>query len=119
VESAVLAAEVGDVEAFDSRRGALMDALDRTDPALSALADLGLGRGSLLLDRVDDAREHLRAAIAVARDNDTTDVVARAEALLDSLERRVAVEIERQDTPSDGTRRIAERVASLELAPAI
>lgn len=119
VESAVLAAEAGDTDAFVSRRNALTSTLDRSDGALSALVDLGLGRGSLLLDRVEDAREHLRAAIATARDIDATDVLTRAEALLDTLERRAAIEIESQAVPSDGTRQIAERVASLELAPAI
>ena len=118
VESAVVAAEAGDAETFTARRDELMATLDRADRPLRALAELGLGRGSLLVDRVEDAREHLRSAIAAARDSDSADVLARAEELLTALEARAAVELDTAGSPTEASRRIAERVTGLELTPA-
>ncbi len=116
VESAVVAAESAEAPTFDTRRGELLETVDRSDRSLTGLVDLGLGRGSLLLDRVDDAREHLRAAIAAARDTGSEDLLGRAEELLRALEDRAEPEMEAA-TPSDASRRIAEQVASLGLAP--
>lgn len=117
VENALVAAETGDVETFAARREELLGPLESVDRSLRALAELGLGRGSLVVDRVEDARTHLRTAIAAARDTDSGEVLARAEDLLTALEERAAVEMEVASPPSERSRRIAERVAGLDLAP--
>lgn len=118
-EQAVVAAEAGDEERFRSLRSSLMDSLDRTDPHLTALVELALGRAAMRIGDVDDSREHLRRAIATARDADLDGMLKRAEELLSALES--------QGTPADTpairvtpvARTIAEQLLELgrELVP--
>ncbi len=122
VESAAVAAEMGDTEAFRRNEAAVVASLDRADPGTAGLAALGLGRAAMVMGETGPARDHLRHAIAVARDADDASVLTRAEELLSALERDVEAEtMVAPATPSDGSRNIARRVEELsrELVPTI
>ncbi|MFP4624337.1 MAG: hypothetical protein ACLFRX_09195 [Gemmatimonadota bacterium] len=113
LEYAVVAAEAGDPGTFVTRRAALLDSLAPADRPLRALVDLGLGRGALLVDDTETAREHLRGAIATARDLDDARILERAEELLASLENESRPTLEHDGDASSDARRIAESVESI------
>lgn len=112
VERAVVAAEAGDADAVATIRSSLLESLDRADPRLTAMVELGLGRASMLIGDVDEARTRLRSAIATARDADLSDMLQRAEELLEELEspRPLKVTVH---PPSDAVRSVATRVVEL------
>jgi len=114
VEHAVAAAEVGDVDAFEARRTAWLDGSHRGEAHLEASAHLGLGRGAMMVDQIDDARDHVRQAMSIARAAGLPAVITRAEELLSSLEQRVDLEMRSAPpTPTDTIRTIAGRIESL------
>lgn len=118
VEHALVAAEAGDARTFESRRTTLLARVHGTEAHLEAMAHLALGRGALMVDQIDDARDHVRQAVATARGAGLPDVMTRAEELLSGLERRVDSEIRStRSTPTAGIRTIAERIESLGRAP--
>jgi tetratricopeptide (TPR) repeat protein len=113
MERAVVAAEAGDADEYTARRRALLDTLERSDRYFSALLDLGLGRGALLVGRHDLARDHLRDAIRAARDMDASEVLERSESLLGALESNGARPERAREAPSGSTLEIADRVGRL------
>jgi hypothetical protein len=114
VEHAIVAAESGDAAGFRERRAALLESLDRSDPRVVALVELGLGRGSFQVRDVDLARDHLRTAISSARDADLEGILVRAEELLSVLEGDRRLDTRGAVTPpTEDGRRIAEQIRSL------
>lgn len=110
-ERAVLAAERGDPAEFRRLRDRILATIDSGDLRLGALLHLGLGRGCLIARDVDDAREHLRQAIASARDADLDALLNRADELLDVLEREQHLpEARPPRTPSPASRTIARGI---------
>jgi tetratricopeptide (TPR) repeat protein len=119
IERALVAAEADRPEEFRERRAAVVQSVSGADPYLRVMADLALGRGAMLIGDTDDAREHLRAAIASARDNAFEDTLPRAEELLQALEEESGVADRGIGTsPSSQSRTIAQRVQALERARA-
>lgn len=114
VQHALAAAEAGDTGAFRKRRDSLLSALDVNDHRIAATIHLGLGRGAMMIDNVEDARTHLRQAMGIARAGGLGDAAVVAEDLLSGLEHRADTEM-RQDSsaPSAGVRTIADRIESL------
>jgi hypothetical protein len=81
---------------------------------VAAFVHLELGRGSLLVGGVDDAREHLREAIEAARKNSLPDIIASAEQVLGALEQNAVHVIKGGSMPAAAdARRIAEQVVAL------
>lgn len=121
-ERAVVAAERGDADGFRRRRRRILEKLDEADLQLRALLHLGLGRGCLVTGDTDDARDHLRQAIAAARDADLDALLHRADELLSGLEAGIRVgKPPRTRLASQAVRRDAERLARLvvtEVVPA-
>lgn len=114
IEHALTAAEAGDLAAFESRRTTLLAAVHEHGPEAGAMTHLGLGRGAMTVEQIDDARHHLRDAMSIARSAGLVAVMAEAEDLLSGLERRVDHEIRSTPpTPTANIRSIAERIESL------
>lgn len=118
LEHALVAAEAGDRERFAARRAAVIEGLRHVDRPLQAMVKLGLGRGELLIGEVDDAREHIREAIATARDVGAAGVLTRSEELLTILEERGRWTPSLSGAPSEDARRIAHRMQELDSEPA-
>ena len=119
---ALSAALTGGVQAFHDRRAALLN--DSTewsaDPRVVSLVHLELGRGCMLVRDVDDAREHLRAALATARKHQLPDILAQTEGVLVALEKNATEQLIGVIPPlADTTRRIAEQFESLPDLPVI
>jgi tetratricopeptide (TPR) repeat protein len=114
IEYAVVAAEAGDPAAFRERRKTLLEAAASEDGHGAATIQIGLGRGAMLIDDLDDARSHLRLALAAARGAGLGDAVPVIEELLSDLERRADRALRVVVTPAtDGARSIAARFASV------
>lgn len=109
-ERAVLAAERGDSDGFRRLRERILETIDAGDLRLCALLHLGLGRGCLVVDDDDDARAHLRQAIACARDADLDSILGRADELLGLLERGDRLVLPRPRLASPESRAVAEAV---------
>ncbi|HUG40397.1 MAG TPA: hypothetical protein VMM12_07925 [Longimicrobiales bacterium] len=109
-ERAVLAAELGDTAAFTRRRARILRTLESGDLRLRALLHLGLGRGCLVAGHVDHAREHLRQAIASARDGDMDTLLDPADALLHALEAGKPLPRVRPGPASAASRALAEEI---------
>lgn len=111
-EGAIVAAESGDVDRFRQRRAVVLETLGRGDLRLQSLLHLGLGRGCLVAADVDDAREHLRHAIAAAREADLPLLLQRAGELLEVLEGgRRPPDIRPPRPPAPASRAIATTLA--------
>ena len=113
LEQALVAADTGDDERFETFRSAVLDGLGRVDRPLQAMLQLGLGRGALLLGRTEQAREHLREAISTARDIGGDLILRQADALLEALEADIELDSPAMRTPTEGASRIAVRVTEL------
>ncbi len=118
LEQALVAADTGEENSFVRYRSAVLDGLVGVDRPLQAMLHLGLGRGALLLHQADQAREHLREAISMARDLGADPILRQAEALLDALEADIALEVPAARTPTNDASRIAVRVVELVAEPA-
>ena len=88
----LVAAQAGNVEEFRARRQALLNeaAEWRDEPWSSTYIHLHVGRACILVGDIDDAREHLRTAIALATRHRYNEQLIRAEEALDLLEATVA-----------------------------
>lgn len=118
LEHALVAAESGDGQAFGARRAAALQRLRQVDRPLQAMVQLGLGRGGLLIGDLELARDHLREAIATARDVGAAEVLSRSEEMLAVLEERGRWSHSAVGLPTTGARRIAARVEALVPQPA-
>lgn len=118
LERALVAAEAGERDTFATRRAAVLEELSRVDRPLQAMIHLGLGRGGLLVNDVDDAREHIREAIATARDVGEDEVLTRSEELLTVLERSGRWAPAPPESPSPDARRLADKIEELAGEPA-
>jgi tetratricopeptide (TPR) repeat protein len=89
---ALIAAEAGNVKEFRARRERLLnDAAEwREEPWVGTWVHLHVGRACVLVGDVDDAREHLRTAIALATKHRYNEQLIRAEETLELLEAAVA-----------------------------
>lgn len=114
-ERAIMAAERGDPAGFRQRRGKILDLLSDPDPQLTALLHLGLGRGCVLAGDMDDAREHLRQAISIARGAALDTVLSRADELLEALEQGTMSPARPREASAatEAGRRIADRTRAL------
>jgi hypothetical protein len=115
VQHALAAAEAGDSTTFRERRQALLAPGEADgDHRLAAITHLGLGRGAMLINDVDDARAHLHTAIDVARAGGLGEAVVLAEDLLSGLEGWDDSELRPHPiAPSAGARTIAARIESM------
>lgn len=113
LEHAAVAAESDDPVAFAERREALLERLSLADRPLQALVDLGLGRGALLVGDDNLARDHLRSAIATARDIGDPEILDRSDELLSALESRSRPAGGEMADPSPDAHRIARAMESL------
>ncbi len=114
IEFALAAAEVGDVDAFEARRSTLLGGVNAEDAQGLARVHLGLGRGAIMIDQIDDARDHVRQAMTLSRSAGLTEPLSQSEEILSGLERRVEREFRSPPaTPTDGIRTVAERIESL------
>lgn len=109
-ERAVIAAERGDGDAFAVHRERILALVEKGDLRLRALLHLGLGRGCLVAGHVDHAREHLRQAIASARDGDVDALLGPADGLLHALEAGERLSPARTRPASARSRALAEQI---------
>lgn len=118
VEQAVVAAEGGDEDTVRALRSELLETVERLDPHMTSLVELGLARATLLIGDTDDSRDHLRTAIGIARDHDLTEMLRHAEEMLTALESPQHKAPRHQ--ASQQARAVAERVVELsrDLVPA-
>jgi hypothetical protein len=121
---AVEAAANGSSQAFRERRLALLnDAAEwATDVRTAAFVQVELGRGCLVAQDIDGAREHLRAGIMLARRHSVTDMLARAGDVLAALEQNTVRDLvgARGNGPgADAARRIADQLEALPDLPVI
>lgn len=109
--AALVTAERGDLDLFRARRAVILEQVDSGDLRLETLLHLGLGAGSIVAGDVDDAREHLRQAIAAAREADLPLLLGRAGELLEVLEAGRRPEESRPPRPpSPASRAVAEEL---------
>lgn len=113
---ALLAALAGDGNVFRERRDALLrDDVEWTaDPRVAALVQIDLGHGCVVAGDLDDAREHVRTAITIARRQGYAEPLQRAETILTALEKNTEVLLHPQQT-SEAAQRIAAQIESLQL----
>lgn len=121
---AVEAAAVANAQLFRERRTALLnDAAEwSADPRLFSFTHLEIGRGALMSGDVDDAREHLHAAIGAARRHNLKDLVAGVEEILTALEHDAIQELitsTGSGPAADAARRIAEQLDAIPDLPVI
>lgn len=117
-----LAAATGNAAAFRERRAGLLndDAEWAPDPRVAASVHIDLAQGSVAARDTDYAREHLRAAITIARQQNYGAMLKRAEGILTALEQNSEVLLHFGQQSTEVAQRIAAQVESLELpAPAM
>lgn len=114
---ALNAAAAGDEATFRARRAALLndDAEWSPDPRVAASVHIDLAHGCLALGDVDFAREHVRAAITIARRHSYEGMLTRAESILTALEQNTEVLLPPRQASSEAAQRIAEQIELLEL----
>ena len=113
---ALTAALAGDAAAFrDGRAALLADAIEwAPDPRVAASVHIDLAHGCVAVGDVDFAREHIRAAITIARRQNYGGMLKRAESILTALEQKTEVLLQpRQSTTT--AQRIAAQVELLDL----
>lgn len=115
---ALTAVAGGSLNVFRERRSALLKDVAEwfADPRVAAYVHTELGRACVVAGDVDDAREHLRAAIALARQHSIADVLPRAEDVLTALEQnsiRELVSVPGTGPTAEAARRVAEQVEAL------
>jgi ribosomal protein L12E/L44/L45/RPP1/RPP2 len=119
---ALIAGLAGDVANFRARRTALLndDAEWAPDPRVAAGVHMDLAQGCLAVGDPDFAREHLRAAITIARRHNYAELLARAEGILTALEQNTEVLLQPLHASSEAAQRIAAQIELLELpAPVV
>ncbi|HEY0304297.1 MAG TPA: hypothetical protein VGC44_04950 [Longimicrobiales bacterium] len=117
---AVTAALAGDATAFRDRRSSLVaDTIEwAPDPRVAASVHIDLAHGCVVVGDVDFAREHVRAAITIARRQNYGGMLKRAESILTALEQNTEVLLQPRQS-STTSQRIAAQVELLDLpAPA-
>jgi hypothetical protein len=114
---ALVAALAGDDAGFRTRRVALLndDSEWAPDPRVAAHVHVDLAHGCLALGDMDFAREHLRAAITIARRHDYLAMLTRAEGILTALEQNTEVLLQPLQSSSEAAQRIAAQIELLEL----
>jgi hypothetical protein len=113
---ALCAALAGDADAVRGRRTALIndDAEWAPDPRVAASVHTDLAQSCVLIGDLDDAREHLRNAIGLARRHNYAELLDRAEGILTALERNTEVLLQPRAS-SEAAKRIAAQIELLEL----
>jgi hypothetical protein len=114
---ALNAALARDASSFRARRTALLndDTEWSPDPRVAASVHIDLAHGCLALGDVDFAREHVRAAITIARRHNYEGMLTRAESILTALEQNTEVLLPPRHASSEAAQRIAEQIELLEL----
>jgi hypothetical protein len=113
----VLCAALGnDAEVARSRRNTLMndDAEWAPDPRVAASVHTDLAQSCVLIGDLDDAREHLRIAISLARRHNYAGLLDSAEGILTALEKNTEVLMQPRAS-SEAAKRIAAQIELLEL----
>ena len=115
---AVEAAAAGSAQMFRDRKTALLnDAAEwSADPRVYAFVHLEIGRGGVIVGDVEDAREHLRAAITTASRHGFKDILNNAEDVLGAFEKnatRHLITASGNGPAADAARRIAEQLEAL------
>jgi hypothetical protein len=110
------AALASDAEVARSRRNALMndDAEWAPDPRVAASVHTDLAQSCVLIGDLDDAREHLRIAISLARRHNYAGLLDSAEGILTALEQNTEVLMQPRAS-SEAAKRIAAQIELLEL----
>lgn len=113
---ALTAALAGDVAAFRERRASLLaDTFEwAPDPRVAASVHIDLAHGCVLAGDMDFAREHVRAAITIARRQNYGGMLNRAESILTALEQNTEVLLQPRQSSST-SQRIAAQVELLDL----
>lgn len=108
---------LGSPQVFRERRSMLLNDASEwsADPRLNTFVHIELGRGCVIAEDVDDAREHLREAINTARRFNFNDLLASAEEVLSALEQNSKQQLLKIAGPAgiDAARRIAEQLETL------
>jgi hypothetical protein len=114
---ALNAALAGDAASFRSRRTSLLneDGEWAPDPRVAASVHMDLAHGCLAVGDLDFAREHLRAAITIARRHNYAGMLTRAEGILTALEQNTEVLLQPRQSSSEAAQRIAAQIELLEL----
>ena len=113
---ALTAALARDAAAFRDRRASLLaDSIEwAPDPRVAASVHIDLAHGCMAVGDVDFAREHVRAAISIARRQNYGGMLKRAEGILTALEQNTEVLLQPRQS-STTAQRIAAQVESLDL----
>lgn len=115
-----IAAMQNNAELFRERRTALLaDSVEwAADPRIAAGVHTDLSYGCLRVGDVDDAREHVRSAINIARRHNYARVLERAEQILTALEQKTEVLLPRR-SGMEAAQRIAAQIEALELPTSV
>jgi hypothetical protein len=106
----------GDANVARDRRGALLndDSEWAPDPRIAASVHIDLAHAAVLIGDLDDAREHLRTAIGLARRQNYGRMLDRAETILTALEQNTEVLLQPRAS-TEAAKRIAAQIELLEL----
>lgn len=110
------AALAGDSNLVHQRRQALMndDGEWATDPRVAAIVNIDLAQSCVLIGDLDDAREHLRSAISLARRHAYAGLLRRAEGILTALEQNTEF-LMQPGASTEASKRIAAQIELLEM----
>jgi hypothetical protein len=114
---ALCAALDGASQAARDRRSSLLndDAEWAPDPRVSASVHTDLAHACVLIGDLDDAREHLRVAIGLARRHNFAGMLESAEGILTALEQNTEVLLQPRQASTEAAQRIAAQIEHLEL----
>ncbi len=118
---ALTAALAGDAASFRERRTSLLSESGEwaPDPRVAASVHIDLAHGCVAVGDVDFAREHVRAAITIARRQNYGGMLKRAEGILTALEQNTEVLLYPRQSSTETSQRIAAQIELLDLpAPA-
>jgi hypothetical protein len=114
---AVCAGLNGDAAAVRERRNSLLndDAEWAPDPRVAASVHIDLAYACVLIGDLDDAREHVRNGIGLARRHNYAGMLTRAESILTALEQNTEVLLQPRQASTEAAQRIAAQIELLEL----
>jgi hypothetical protein len=85
------------------------------DPRVAASVHIDLAEACVLVEDLDDAREHVRIAIGLSRRHNYAGMLIRAESILTALEQNTEVLLQPRQPSTEAAQRIAAQIELLEL----